>query len=137
LVGLVAFILADRERKQKKELQRTAQELRSVYRELQDNCGHMKLLKLIQQGVIEKIGAAEASKVEVQIIAATHRNLRAMIEDGTFRENLYHRLAVIPLEMPSLRERLEDIPDLDKHLFLKSKRERGHPDLQMPDSLLT
>lgn len=96
----------------------------------------MKLLRLIQQGEIEKIGATEASKVDVRIIAATHRNLQAMIEDGTFREDLYYRLAVIPLELPPLRERLEDIPELGQQLFLKSKQKHGRPDLQMPDSLL-
>ena len=96
----------------------------------------MKLLRLIQQGEIEKIGASESSKVDVRIIAATHRNLQAMIEDGTFREDLYYRLAVIPLELPPLRERLEDIPELVQHLFLKSKQKHGRPELQLPESLL-
>ena len=85
----------------------------------------MKLLRLIQQGEIEKIGAGQASKVDVRIIAATHRNLQAMIEDGTFREDLYYRLAVIPLELPPLRDRPEDIPELVQHLFLKSKQKHG------------
>lgn len=96
----------------------------------------MKLLRLIQQGEIEKIGATEACKVDVRIIAATHRNLQAMIEDRTFREDLYYRLAVIPLELPPLRERLEDIPELIQHLFLKSKQKHGRLDLLLPDSLL-
>jgi transcriptional regulator with PAS, ATPase and Fis domain len=96
----------------------------------------MKLLRLIQQGEIEKIGAGHASKVDVRIIAATHRNLQAMIEDGTFREDLYYRLAVIPLELPPLRDRPEDIPELVQHLFLKSKQKHGRQELQLPESLL-
>ena len=96
----------------------------------------IKLLRLIQQGEIEKIGASNSSKVDVRIIAATHRNLQAMIEDGTFREDLYYRLAVIPLELPPLRERLEDIPELVQHLFLKSKQKHGRTELHLPESLL-
>lgn len=97
----------------------------------------VKLLRLIQEGEIEKIGAQGPSQVDVRIVAATHRNLQAMIEDGTFREDLYYRLAVIPLELPPLRERTEDIPDLVQHLFLKSKRKHGRTDLVLPASLLT
>jgi DNA-binding NtrC family response regulator len=96
----------------------------------------IKLLRLIQHGEIEKIGASSSSKVDVRIIAATHRNLQAMIEDGTFREDLYYRLAVIPLELPPLRERFEDIPELVQHLFLKSKQKHGRSQLQLPESLL-
>jgi DNA-binding NtrC family response regulator len=96
----------------------------------------IKLLRLIQHGEIEKVGASNSSKVDVRIIAATHRNLQAMIEDGTFREDLYYRLAVIPLELPPLRERLEDIPELVQHLFLKSKQKHGRTELHLPESLL-
>jgi two-component system NtrC family response regulator len=96
----------------------------------------IKLLRLIQQGEIEKVGASNSSKVDVRIIAATHRNLQAMIEDGTFREDLYYRLAVIPLELPPLRERLEDIPELVQHLFLISKQKHGRTELHLPESLL-
>lgn len=97
----------------------------------------VKLLRLIQQGEIEKVGASESSKVDVRIIAATHRNLQAMIEDGTFREDLYYRLAVIPLELPPLRERLDDIPELVQHLFLKSKQKHSRAELQLPESVLS
>ena len=72
----------------------------------------VKLLRLVQEGETEKVGSEVTAKVNVRIIAATHRELQAMIEDGTFREDLYYRLAVIPLVMPPLRERAEDIPDL-------------------------
>jgi two-component system NtrC family response regulator len=60
------------------------------------------------QGELEKVGATAPVKVDVRFVAATHRNLRAMIEDGTFREDLYYRLAVIPLELPPLRNRADD-----------------------------
>jgi DNA-binding NtrC family response regulator len=96
----------------------------------------IKMLRLIQQGEIEKVGAGNSSNVDVRIIAATHRNLQAMIEDGTFREDLYYRLAVIPLELPPLRERIEDIPELIQHLFVKSKQKHGRTELHLPESLL-
>ena len=96
----------------------------------------VKLLRLIQEGEIEKIGAPSPSKVDVRIVAATHRNLQAMIEDDTFREDLYYRLAVIPLELPALRERAEDIPELVQHFFVRSKEKHGRPDLILPSSLL-
>jgi DNA-binding NtrC family response regulator len=96
----------------------------------------IKLLRLIQQSEIEKVGASESSKVDVRIIAATHRDLQAMIEDGTFREDLYYRLAVIPLELPPLRARLDDIPELVQHLFLKSKQKHGRAELHLPEPLL-
>jgi two-component system response regulator AtoC len=96
----------------------------------------VKLLRLIQQGEIEKVGASGPSKVDVRIIAATHRNLQAMIEDGTFREDLYYRLAVIPLELPPLRARIEDIPELIQHLFIKSKQKHGRMELHLSESLL-
>jgi DNA-binding NtrC family response regulator len=96
----------------------------------------VKILRLIQQGEIEKIGANNSSKVDVRIITATHRNLQAMIEDGTFREDLYYRIAVIPLELPPLRERLEDIPELVQHLFLKSKQKHARTELQLPELVL-
>jgi len=67
--------------------------------------------------------------VDVRFVAATHRNLQAMIEDGTFREDLYYRLSVIPLELPPLRDRAEDIPELVQHFFLKTREKQGRPEL--------
>jgi two-component system NtrC family response regulator len=96
----------------------------------------VKVLRLIQQGELEKVGATSPTKVDVRFVAATHRNLRAMIEDGTFREDLYYRLAVIPLELPPLRDRSEDIPELVQHFFVKVREKQGRPDLVLPAALL-
>jgi two-component system NtrC family response regulator len=96
----------------------------------------VKLLRLIQQGEIEKIGSTTLTRVDVRIIAATNRNLKAMVEDGTFRQDLYYRLAVIPLELPPLRARAEDIPELAEHLFVHLKQKLGRPELRLPASLL-
>jgi two-component system NtrC family response regulator len=96
----------------------------------------VKLLRLIQQGEIEKLGVVGTTKVDVRIIAATHRNLQAMVEDGAFREDLYYRLVVIPLELPPLRERAEDVPELVQHFFVKAKDQQGRPELVLPTRLL-
>ena len=96
----------------------------------------VKLLRLIEEGEIEKIGSEVKNQVDVRIIAATHRDLQAMIEDGTFREDLYYRLVVIPLLLPPLRERMEDIPDLVEYFFRKSRQKNDRPELVMAPALL-
>jgi DNA-binding NtrC family response regulator len=96
----------------------------------------VKLLRLIQQGELAKVGATSTTNVDVRIVAATHRDLKAMIEDGTFREDLYYRLSVIPLELPPLRERAEDIPQLALHFFQKIKQKHGRSELILPPTLM-
>lgn len=96
----------------------------------------VKLLRLIQEREIERIGAAAPTKVNVRIIAATHRNLQAMVEDGAFREDLYYRLNVIPLTLPPLRERPDDIPELVAIFFEKFKQRLSRPGLKLPPALL-
>jgi len=96
----------------------------------------VKLLRLIQNGEIEKVGSTGAETVDVRIIAATHRNLQALIEDGAFREDLFYRLAVIPLELPPLRERSSDIPELVEALFLKAKQKYGLDRLRLPAQVI-
>jgi len=96
----------------------------------------VKLLRVLQQGEISKIGSTEVNRVNVRVIAATHRNLQAMIEDGTFREDLYYRLAVVPLHLPPLRERKEDIPELVEHLFRRVKERHSISDVQLAPSVM-
>ena len=97
----------------------------------------VKILRLIQQGEIEKIGEAAPAKVNVRIIAATHRNLQAMTENETFREDLYYRLSVIPLELPPLRERPDDIPELVRTFFRRAAERHSRLNLQLPESLIS
>ncbi|MBV8553244.1 MAG: sigma-54-dependent Fis family transcriptional regulator [Acidobacteriaceae bacterium] len=94
----------------------------------------VRVLRLIQEREIEKIGAASPIKLDVRIIAATHRNLAAMVKAGSFREDLYYRLVVVPIELPPLRERAEDIPELVQHFFAKCKAKYRHSELTLaPD----
>ncbi len=83
----------------------------------------VKLLRVIQEREIDKIGNPHPIKVNVRIVAATNRNLRNLVEDGQFRDDLYYRLSVVTIEVPALRERREDIPLLGEH-FLKKLRAR-------------
>src|SRR3954466_14818149 len=96
----------------------------------------VKLLRLIQEGEMEKLGALESMKVDVRIVAATNRNLKTMMQAGQFREDLYYRLAVIPITLPPLRERAEDVGDLVKHFLQNNKRKLARPDLTLPPALL-
>jgi len=96
----------------------------------------VKLLRLIQEGQIDKVGATSTVEVDVRIIAATHRDLHSMIEDAVFRQDLYYRLAVITLEIPPLRERADDIPELVQNLFVKIKAKQNRSELRLDASLL-
>jgi DNA-binding NtrC family response regulator len=96
----------------------------------------VRILRLIQEREIEKIGATSPTKADVRIIAATHRNLATMVSEGTFREDLYYRLLVVPITVPPLRERHGDIPELVQHFFLKSRAQHGRPNLSMNSSML-
>jgi two-component system, NtrC family, response regulator len=95
-----------------------------------------RLLRLIQEREIEKIGALYPRKVDVRIIAATNRDLRALVASGRFREDLYYRLSVVPIELPTLRNRAEDIPLFVQHFFEASKKRHGRPDLTLPPFLI-
>jgi len=96
----------------------------------------VRILRLIQEREIEKIGAPKPTKVDVRIIAATHRDLAAMVKQGTFREDLYYRLLVVPIKLPSLRERSADVEELVQHFFRKNRNKHGRPDLTMQPEVL-
>jgi Nif-specific regulatory protein len=78
-----------------------------------------KLLRILQEGEFERVGGSRTIKVDVRIIAATHRDLETAVDMGDFREDLFYRLNVMPLFLPPLRERIEDIPEIARHLLNK------------------
>lgn len=84
----------------------------------------VKILRVLQERCYERVGSAKSIKTDVRIIAATHNNLEEAIEAGRFREDLYYRLNVFPIEMPALRERTEDIPLLINELIKKIEMEK-------------
>ena len=84
-----------------------------------------KLLRVLQEREVEQVGGVKAMKVDVRVIAATHQNLEKLVADGTFREDLYYRLAVIPLEAPPLRDRGEDIPLLINRFIEQFNRRKA------------
>jgi transcriptional regulator with PAS, ATPase and Fis domain len=85
----------------------------------------VKVLRVLQEGTFNRVGDTETRKVDVRIIAATNRDLKTMVERGQFREDLYYRINVINLVLPSLRERREDVPLLLQHFLDKHRRNGG------------
>ncbi len=85
----------------------------------------VKLLRVLQEREFERLGGTKTIKVDVRLVAATNKDLRAALEQGTFREDLYYRLNVVPIDIPPLREHKEDIPDLVEHFLARFSHENG------------
>jgi two-component system response regulator PilR (NtrC family) len=90
-----------------------------------------KLLRVMQEREFMRLGGMETIRVDVRIIAATNCDLRQMVEDGRFREDLYYRLHVISISLPPLRDRKDDIPVLAHHFLEKYGRENSRPDMEL------
>lgn len=88
-----------------------------------------KILRILQEGEFERVGGTKTIKVDIRLLAATHRDLRAMIAEGTFRQDLFFRLSIIPLHLPALRERSIDIPELAQ-FFLKRYADKNRKDIK-------
>src|SRR5690349_9202847 len=94
-----------------------------------------RLLRVLQQGEYTTVGGRVPIKTDVRIIAATNRDLRQLIQQGLFREDLYYRLNVVPMRLPPLRERAEDVPDLVRH-FLRKAEAEGLPSKRLDQEAL-
>ncbi len=90
----------------------------------------VKLLRAIQEGEIDPVGASKPVKVDFRLISATNRNLEQEVRDGNFREDLYYRLNVLPLTVPPLRQRREDIPELLRHFVARIAVEEGRSNIK-------
>jgi two-component system nitrogen regulation response regulator GlnG len=95
-----------------------------------------RLLRVLSDGTFYRVGGHQQLKANVRVIAATHQDLDARVREGSFREDLYHRLNVIRVRLPSLRERREDIPLLARHFLLKSAKELGVEPKRLSDEVL-
>jgi two-component system NtrC family response regulator len=87
----------------------------------------VKLLRVLQERVFERVGGTESISVDIRVVAATNRDLAKMVEEGTFREDLFYRLNVVHIPIPPLRERREDIPILVAHFGEKIAEDNGIP----------
>ena len=91
----------------------------------------VKLLRILQEREFERLGSNKTRHIDVRVVAATNVDLRRALEEGTFREDLYYRLNVLPINIPSLRERRDDIPYLADHFIRKHAAELGAAELEM------
>ncbi|WP_440997212.1 sigma-54-dependent transcriptional regulator [Arhodomonas sp. SL1] len=95
-----------------------------------------RLLRVLQEGEIRRVGSDRPSRVDVRLVAATHRDLGAMVRSGDFREDLYFRIQVMEIRLPPLRERSEDLPALARFLLDKACRRLNRPPMRLSDDAL-
>jgi DNA-binding NtrC family response regulator len=99
-----------------------------------------KFLRALESGEIRRVGGERTIKIDARVVSATNRNLLSMVEEGTFRQDLYYRLAKVTLNLPPLRERIEDLPTLCEH-FIEQLKRRGNVPIHVlgfgPEALLT
>lgn len=131
-----AFSGAIRDKKGRFELAHTGTIFLDEVAELSKHM-QVKLLRLLQEGTFEKVGGEETRKVDVRIISATNRDLKKEVEKSNFREDLYYRLNVIPIEIPPLRERKTDIPLLVEHFLKEAAIRHDRPALQVSRDALS
>ncbi len=95
-----------------------------------------KLLRVLQEKSFERVGSSETRRVDVRVVATTNRDLRKEVDAGRFRQDLYYRLAVVPIHVPPLRERLEDISELTAHFASRTAARLGRPEFTFTESAL-
>src|SRR5206468_9741039 len=86
-----------------------------------------KLLRVLESRTFRRVGGHADITVDVRVVAATHRDLKRLVAEGRFREDLYYRLNVVPIQMPALRERVQDIPEIAEHFVARLSQELGRP----------
>ena len=96
----------------------------------------VKFLRVLQEGEFERVGSSRTKTVDVRVIAATHRNLEADVAAGRFRADLYYRLSVFPIHVPSLRDRAEDIPQLVWFFIHRNQRDLGRRITKVPQPVM-
>lgn len=96
-----------------------------------------KIVRALQDQAFERLGGSQRVKVDIRVLAITNKDLQAEISAGRFREDLFYRLAVVPLRMPALRERREDVPDLARHFLMRSAESSGMPGRELSTDAVT
>jgi DNA-binding NtrC family response regulator len=91
----------------------------------------VKLLRVLQDRELERLGGTQTLKIDVRVLAATHRDLEALVKEGKFREDLFYRINVVPVRVPALRERREDVPPLVEHFLARYRKDHGKPSVRI------